>query len=113
MFTQKGSIDVRVSHTICSYLDNLMYEADAVFTYAPLMEDKKHLARLKLFNRWLENSRPFFKCADIVSKHVRYELVDDSGDIQYYNYIVLYRPHLSNAAHAIEENLETMFGAKQ
>ncbi len=113
LFTKGGSSDARISHTICSYLDNLMYETDAVFTYAPLMEDQKHLARLKLFNRWLENSRPFFKCADIVSKHVRYELVNDGGDIQYYNYIVLYRPHLSNAVLAIENSLETMFGAKQ
>jgi hypothetical protein len=77
------------------------------------MEDKKHLARLKLFNRWLENSRPYFKCADIVSKHVTYELVDESGDILYYNYIMLYRPHQRNTVHAIEESLENLFDAKQ
>jgi hypothetical protein len=112
MFTQKGT-DARISHTICTYLDKLMHEADAVFTYAPLMEDKKHLARLKLFNRWLENSRPYFKCADIVSKHVTYELVDESGDILYYNYIMLYRPHQRNTVHAIEESLENLFDAKQ
>ena len=113
MFTQKGGIDVRIGHTICAYLDDLMYNTDAVFTYAPLMEDQKHLARLKLFNRWLENSRPFFKCADIVSKHIRYELIGEGGDIQYYNYIVLYRPHQSNTVQTIEVSLENMFDTKQ
>ncbi len=112
MFTNPSSIDTRISQTICSYLDTLMHEADAVFTYAPLMDDNKHLARLKLFNRWLEKSKPFFKCADIVSKHVRYELIDEDGGIQYYNYIVLYRPHQHNTVQTIEDSLENMFETK-
>jgi hypothetical protein len=71
------SIDHRISHTICKYLDDFFCQRDELILYVPADLDRKERARLRLFDTWFEKYKDDFSCRDLETCRYSFRYDDD------------------------------------